>query len=54
MAGALRERYYLVLVRNFVEVPFHNVINNPTKSAMQFTKVERKEIRLSWNANIVE
>jgi hypothetical protein len=54
VAGALRERYYLVLVRNFVEAPFHNVINDPTKSAIKFTKVERNEIRLSWNANIVE
>jgi len=54
MAEALRDKYYLVLVRNFAEAPFHNVINDPTKSAIRFTKVERKEIRLSWNANIVE
>jgi hypothetical protein len=54
MAEALQDRYYLVLVRNFVETPFHNVIINPVKSSIQFTKVERKEIRLSWNANIVE
>lgn len=52
MAEALRERYFLVLVRNFIEVPFHNVINDPTKSAIQFKRVERKEIRLSWTANI--
>lgn len=54
MAEELRERYYLVLIRNFVETPFHTVIKNPAKSAMTFTKVERNEIRLSWNANIVE
>lgn len=54
MADALRDRYYLVLVRNFVEEPFHTVINNPADCAIRFTKVERKEIRLSWTANVVE
>lgn len=54
MADALREKYYLVLVRNFTEVPFHTVINNPADCAIRFTKVERKEIRFSWTANVVE
>jgi len=54
MADALRERYYLVLVRNFMEEPFHTVINNPADCAIRFTKVERKEIRFSWTANVVE
>jgi hypothetical protein len=54
MAAALRDRYYLVLVRNFVEEPFHTVIKNPADCAIRFTKVERKEIRLSWTANVVE
>jgi hypothetical protein len=54
MAEALRERYYLVLVRNFVEEPFHTVINNPADCAIRFTKVERKEVRFSWTANVVE
>ena len=52
MAEALRERYFLVLVCNFIEAPFHNVINNPTKSAIQFKQVKQKEIRVSWTANI--
>ena len=54
MADALRERYYLVLVRNFAEKPFHTVINNPADCAIQFTKVARKEIRISWTANVGE
>jgi hypothetical protein len=54
MADALRERYYLVLIRNFAEDPFHTVINNPAKSTIRFTKVARKEIRLCWTASIVE
>jgi len=50
MAKALRDRFFLVLVRNFVEEPFHNVIKNPANSAIRFTRVERQETRLSWNA----
>lgn len=53
MADALQERYFLVLVRNFAEDPFHSVIVNPAHSSMQFTRVERTEVRLSWNANVV-
>jgi Domain of unknown function (DUF3883) len=52
MADALRDRYYLVLVRNFAETPFHTVISNPVNSAIRFTKVERKEIRFLWTANV--
>lgn len=54
MAKALRDRYYLVLIRNFAEEPFPSVINNPADSTIHFTKVERKEVRLSWTANVVE
>lgn len=54
MAEALRERYYLVLVRNFAEQPFHTIINNPSHCALEFTKVERKEVRFSWTANVGE
>jgi len=54
MADALRDKYYLVLVRNFVEAPFHTVINNPLDCAIQFTRVERKETRLLWTANLTE
>jgi len=52
VAEVLRDRYFLVLVRNFVELPFHTVINNPTKSAIHFTRVERQETRLSWHASV--
>jgi hypothetical protein len=52
MAKALRQRYFLVLVRNFVKVPFHSVIPDPTNSDIQFKRVERSEVRLSWNASV--
>jgi hypothetical protein len=52
MAAALNSRYFLVLVRNFCEAPFHTVVNNPVCSALHFDRKERKETRLSWQANV--
>lgn len=52
MAEAIHEKYYLVLVRNFIEKPFHTIINNPLHCTMQFKKVEKKEIRYSWITTI--
>ncbi len=52
MAEALRDRYFLVVVRNFSEAPVHSVIHDPAGSAIPFTRVERTEVRLSWSATI--
>jgi hypothetical protein len=54
MAQALRQRYYLVLVRNFAEVPFHTVIPDPAHANLDFLKTTRKETRVSWSAHIAE
>jgi hypothetical protein len=54
IAEALADRYYLVLVRNFAESPFHSVIRDPVHGDLEFSKVERKEVRISWLANIKE
>ncbi len=54
MAGALTNRYYLVLVRNFAEDPFHTIIRNPTQCGLAFTRVTRKEVRFSWVANVAK
>jgi hypothetical protein len=48
MAESLRERYHLFLVRNFADQPFHTVIKNPLRSDLVFSKIERREIRVSW------
>ncbi len=54
MAEALSDRYYMVLVRNFVEQPFHTIVKDPLNCRLQFMKTERKEVRLSWTANVTE
>lgn len=54
VAGVLRDKFYLVVVRNFIEMPFHSIIRNPLNSPLPFTKVERQEVRRSWCANVNE
>lgn len=52
MAGALSSRYFLVLVRNFEDSPFHTVYSDPVNCGLNFTPIRRTEIRQSWNASI--
>ena len=54
VAQALNERYFLVLIRNFVEHPFHTIIQNPAQSALQFKKAARRELRYTWQTNVAE
>lgn len=52
IASALKERYYLVLIRNFAERPFHTVVNNPLDSDMRFRMIEKVEVRHTWATTI--
>jgi len=54
MADALSDRYYLVLVLNFAEQPFHSIFRNPLASGLTFERTERKEVRISWLADVGE
>jgi len=54
IADALTDRFYLVLVRNFAEMPFHSVIRNPLRGDLEFARIERKEMRISWLTSIRE
>ncbi len=51
-AQVLENRYYLFVVRNFVEQPFHTVFQNPLNSALAFDRRESVTIQVSWSTNI--
>lgn len=53
MAEALADRYYMVLVRNFAEQPFHSVFRDPLRCGLEFERVERKEVRVSWVVDVL-
>lgn len=52
MASALRNRFFLFVVKNFRETPSHDVFQNPLSSQLQFKRVERITVQLSWTAKL--
>lgn len=48
VAEMLRDRFYLFVVKNFRENPFHEVYQDPLSSSLLFTKQERAVVQVSW------
>jgi hypothetical protein len=51
-ASALKNRFFLFVVRNFRESPDHTIFQDPTSSSLKFRKVERTVIQTTWLTNI--
>jgi hypothetical protein len=49
-ASALESRFYLFVVKNFRETPFHVVHANPLAGPLSFLKKERTIVQVSWSA----
>jgi len=47
-ASNLTERFYLFVVKNFRESPFHEIYQNPLAGSLRFTKKERVMVHVSW------
>jgi len=52
VAAALQDRFFLFVVKNFQESPFHEIFQNPLSSRLLFTKRERVTVNVSWIANV--
>jgi Domain of unknown function (DUF3883) len=52
IATEMRDRFYLFVVKNFRESPFHVIFQNPLSGSLKFTKKERVMIQISWLANV--
>jgi hypothetical protein len=50
VATALRDRFFLFVVKNFQESPFHEIFRNPLSGGLRFTKNERVVVQVSWLA----
>lgn len=48
VASTLRDRFFLFVVRNFRASPSHEIFQNPLSCALQFRKIERVIIQVSW------
>ena len=49
-AEELAERYFLFVVKNFRELPFHEIHQNPLQGPLAFTRKERVVVQVSWVA----
>jgi hypothetical protein len=52
VATALTGHFYLFVVKNFREVPFHEIYQNPLSGKLQFTKKERVTVQVAWLASV--
>jgi hypothetical protein len=52
IAGILRDRFFLFVVRNFEDEPFHDLFRNPLSSGLGFQRVERTIVQTSWLINL--
>jgi hypothetical protein len=52
VAMALRDRFFLFVVKNFQEAPFHEIFQNPLSSRLQFRRTERVTVQVSWLASV--
>ncbi len=52
VATALADRFFLFVVKNFRESPFHTIYQDPLSGTLRFTKKERVTVQTSWLANV--
>jgi len=52
IAGVLSNRFFLFVVRNFREKPFHTIYCNPLKSGLIFSRQETQIIQVNWRVSI--
>jgi len=48
VALAMKERFFLFVVRNFRETPSHEVFQNPLYCDLRFRRIERVTVQVSW------
>jgi Domain of unknown function (DUF3883) len=51
-AAALSNRFFLFVVKNFQESPFHEIYQNPLLGHLRFLKRETVVIHTSWLTNV--
>ncbi len=52
VAGVLRDRDYLFVVKNFRESPYHEVFCNPLSGGLRFVETKKTIVQISWLVNV--
>jgi len=48
VASILTSRFFLFVVKNFRESPFHEIYQNPLATGLKFSRKERVTVHISW------
>jgi hypothetical protein len=51
-ATAMRDRFYLFVVKNFQKSPLHEIFPDPLSCHLEFRRSERKVIQISWLTSV--
>lgn len=52
VAGAMGDRYFLFVVKNFKKAPSHRIFPNPLSGRLEFTRKESRVVQVSWLAAV--
>ncbi len=52
VAMMLKDRFFLFVVKNFLESPFHEIFQDPLSGRLQFKKTERVTVQITWLAGV--
>ena len=52
VASVLKKRFFLFVVKNFKESPFHELYQDPLNGKLVFSRVEQKAVQITWKTNV--
>lgn len=52
VASILKERFFLFVVKNFKEDPFHELYRDPLNGKLVFSRVEQRAVQISWATRV--
>jgi hypothetical protein len=52
VASLLKNRFFLFVVKNFKENPFHELYQDPLNGRLLFNRVEQRTIQISWTTRL--
>lgn len=52
VASILKNRFFLFVVKNFKENPFHELYQDPLNGKLAFSRVEQKAVQISWTTRV--
>jgi Domain of unknown function (DUF3883) len=52
VASVLKERFFLFVVKNFRETPFHELYQDPLNGKLIFNRVEQRVVQVNWTTKV--